>query len=71
MCYPGQQYEELKKAKEDVMEECAREKAAHRNYKKECAALKQEYSIIKQKVSVHVTCMCHACVITSLISKHP
>ena len=47
---PGQQYEDLKKAKEDLVEECAREKNAHKAYKKECAALKAEYNIIRLKV---------------------
>lgn len=46
----GQQFEDLKKAKEDITEECAREKSAHKAYKKECAALKAEYNIIRLKV---------------------
>ncbi len=47
---PGQQYEDLKKVKEDLVDECAREKSAHKAYKKECAALKAEYNIIRLKV---------------------
>lgn len=46
----GQQYEDLKKAKEDIVDECAREKSAHKAYKKECSALKAEYNIIRLKV---------------------
>lgn len=50
LCPIGQQFDDLKKAKEDVVDECAREKSAHKAYKKECAALKSEYNIIRLKV---------------------
>ena len=50
LLFPGQQYEDLKKVKEDLVDECSREKSAHKAYKKECAALRAEYSIIKLKV---------------------
>ena len=46
----GQQFEELKKAKEDIAEECVREKSAHKTYKRECSALKAEYNILRLKV---------------------
>ena len=55
MCPTGQQFEDLKKAKEDVVEECVREKSAHKAYKKECAALKSEYNIIRLKVRTSCT----------------
>ena len=46
----GQQFEDLKKAKEDLVDEVAKEKSAHKLYKKECSALKAEYNIIRLKV---------------------
>ena len=53
----GQQYEELKKAKEDLKEEYSRERSHHKACKKECAALKAEYNNIRLKVAtwVHTT----------------
>ena len=36
------------------MDECARERSAHKAYKKECNALKAEYNIIRLKVCVVV-----------------
>ena len=44
----------MKKAKEDVADEYAREKTAHKAYKKECAALKAEYNILRLKVGGEV-----------------
>lgn len=54
LCLTGQ-YEDLKKAKEDALEECAKERSAHRHYKKECSVLKTEYSNIRLKVQCRMT----------------
>ena len=45
------QYEEMKKIKEDLEEELQRERSAHRHYKRECSALKEEYNNLRLKVS--------------------
>ena len=51
--YTGQ-FEELKKAKEDITEECARERSAHKGYKKDYNALRAEYSNIRLKVEINI-----------------
>ena len=52
------QYEEMKKTKEDLEEELQRERSAHRHYKRECAALKEEYNNLRLKVRDHDTFQC-------------
>lgn len=47
---PTGQYEEMKKIKEDLEEELNKERSAHRHYKRECAALKDEYNNLRLKV---------------------
>ena len=49
------QYEELKKAKNDLEEDVIRERTAHKSYKKDCAALKAEYNNIKLRVSIVIS----------------
>ena len=51
---PGQ-YEEMKKIKDDLQEELQRERSAHRHYKRECAALKEEYNNLRLRV--YLKCM--------------
>ncbi len=55
-CYthPTGQYEEIKKIKEDLEEELNRERSAHRHYKRECAALKDEYNNLRLRVHSEV-----------------
>ena len=50
--HPTGQYEDMKKVKEDLEEELLRERAAHRHYKRECAALKDEYNNLRLKVCI-------------------
>ena len=56
------QFEEMKKSKDDLEEELQRERSAHRHYKKECGALKDEYNNLRLKV-----CVCPACTCVSLL----
>lgn len=46
------QYEEMKKKLEDLEDELQRERSAHRHYKRECTALKDEYNNLRLKVRV-------------------
>ena len=45
----------MKKIKEDLEEELQRERSAHRHYKRECSALKEEYNNLRLKVGCSVT----------------
>ena len=55
--HPTGQYEEMKKIKEDLEEELNRERSAHRHYKRECAALKDEYNNLRLKVHNDLRCI--------------
>ena len=46
------QFEEMKKIKDDLEEELQRERSAHRHYKRECSALKEEYNNLRLKVRI-------------------
>ena len=58
LVHPTDQYEEMKKVKEDLEEDISRERAAHRHYKRECTALKDEYNNLRLKVRYPHTCTC-------------
>ena len=52
----------MKKVKDDLEEELQRERSAHRHYKRECAALKEEYNNLRLRVHVVLDfCNMHNC----------
>lgn len=42
----------MKKIKDDLEDELQRERSAHRHYKRECSALKDEYNNLRLKVEL-------------------